>query len=394
MDSSQGFEFYLIVTPGFEALALKEIERWDVPLLSEPVVGRGGITLSLDSIEDGFELNRVLKIPTRIVLRIAAFGCRDFPKLFKKMSAFPWEVWADDDVVLKFQASSHASRLFIKKRIEQTCQEARDRHLKNRGVKPPEASAVSVNGIKEQLVLVRLDEDVCTVSLDTSGEILHKRGTRELVSEAPIRETMASAMLQFMESIGSVPEKIELVDPMMGAGTFFLEAGSIRRTIGTRDFAYQKFNVETEEERPPLEAVDKNPYESFHGFDLNSKTLKAAEENLTDLFGSENFRITTTCADVFEANPLPTHPNRWLITNPPYGERLKVPVPLAEYYKSLFEACEKVFTPARACFVLPEKARPLSLSIPSAWKRVGDLGFSNGGLAVRVVVYERKHSRG
>ncbi len=184
VDSSQGYEFYLIITPGFEELALQELSRWDNGLDGEATVSRGGITLNLKSLEAGFELNRVLKIPTRILLRLSKFGCRDFPKLFKKVSSFEWENWVSDETQLTFQASSHASRLFVKKRIEQTCEEARERYLKSRE-KDPRPPGI------EQTILVRLDDDVCTLSIDTSGEILHKRGTRPLASEAPIRETMA-----------------------------------------------------------------------------------------------------------------------------------------------------------------------------------------------------------
>jgi putative N6-adenine-specific DNA methylase len=389
VETSQGYEFYLIVAPGFEALALQELERWSIPgILVPPAASRGGITLQLADQSVGFALNRVLKIPTRVLIRIAKFGCRDFPKLFKKVSQLPWETWVSDSDRLSFQASSHASRLFVKKRIEQTCEEARERFLKNRNAIPsPEGREVSV--------LVRIDDDVCTISLDTSGELLHKRGMRPLSSDAPIRETIASALLQFMEKIPNASaQPIELVDPMMGGGTFFLEAMLIRERIVGREFAFEKFATASANE-VKLTPSDRSPFESFHGFELSEKTIAAARENLSDLFGAEAVsRLKTSCEDIFEAKPLPPHPNRWLVTNPPYGERLKISVPLGEYYKNLFAACERVFQPTRACFVLPEKSRPLSLSIPTNWKRVADLPFSNGGLPVRAVVYERKHLRG
>jgi putative N6-adenine-specific DNA methylase len=381
-------------------LALHEIERWKVPGLQQaPEVSRGGITLHLASLSVGFELNRVLKIPTRILLRIAKFGCRDFPKLFKKVSALPWENWVSEQDTLSFHASSHGSRLAIKKRIEATCDDARVRYLRDHRAKSPENQADQPRTEGQVFgVLVRIDDDVCTISLDTSGELLHKRGMRPLSSDAPIRETVASALLQFLERtpgpVDMAKKPIELVDPMMGTGTFFLEAMLIRERIESRDFAFEDFPA-SRSDGEILQTSETSPYESFYGFDLSEKTLGAAQENLADIFEpSIAGKMHTRCADIFTADAMPAHSNRWLITNPPYGERLKISVPLAEYYAELFVACERAFSPARACFVLPEKSRPLSLKIPSHWRRAGDLAFSNGGLPVRAVVYERKHPRG
>ncbi|HVK60631.1 MAG TPA: hypothetical protein VM432_03730 [Bdellovibrionales bacterium] len=379
MEANQGHEFYLVITPGFEQLALQELERWRVPLLAPPQVERGGLTLNLESLARGYALNQYLKIPTRILLRVGRFGCRDFPKLFKKASQVPWENWFSDDTILTFQASSHASRLFVKKRIETTCEEARERHLKNRGA-PKNPTG------REQKILVRLDDDVCTLSLDTSGDLLHKRGLRPLSSDAPIRETMASAVLQFLEGLKGNSSNVELVDPMMGGGTFFLEAALLDQVISSREYAFESF-AGVEKTTPTATRDSSVHFLAFRGLEVSEKTIAAARENLSDVA----IELQTTCADIFEADPQLSNAPKWLVTNPPYGERLKISVPLSRYYADLFESCERVFAPALACFILPEKARPLSLAVPKQWKRTADLAFSNGGLAVRAVVYERKH---
>jgi 23S rRNA G2445 N2-methylase RlmL len=125
------FEFFLIVTPGFEAVAASELKEW-LPEAT-PEIERGGLTVRL-SLLQGLCLNQKMKTVTRILLRVADFGCRDFPKLFKKMTSFPWEEWIPNELAIEVHASSHRSRLFVKKRIAQTVLDGRAARLKKQGL--------------------------------------------------------------------------------------------------------------------------------------------------------------------------------------------------------------------------------------------------------------------
>ncbi len=380
-EAGQIYNFYLIVTPGFEEIAARELRDWQVTV--EPVLSRGGIEVALP-LSEGLALNRVLKVPTRILMRVADFGCRDFPKLYKKISNLPWMNWIDDSQPVEFHATTKTSRLKMKKRIESTCEDGRKFYLKKRGapaVKPAEAKT------EAQTVFVRFEDDVCFVSLDTSGEILHKRGLRPLSSDAPLRETIAASLLLYLESFGMPKDGVELVDPMTGGGTFLMEAAGLRGPVSSRKFAFDRWVNQTKE---VYRAKTVSPYTSFVGFEADAKTRLAAAENLTGAVGDKPLQLIE--ADFFSASPLPRGKKRWLIANPPYGERIRVEGRLSEYYERLFVAAENVVQPERVLFLLPEKIQPLKLKFPVSWEQVGHIRFSNGGLPVMALVCGRKTS--
>ena len=389
-------EFFAVVAPGFEMLAAKELEAWHPDLEIE--VARGGLLFQAPLVL-GCDLNRVLKIPNRILLRLTSFTCRDFPKLFKKTSVFPWEQWIPNGATAEFHASAHASRVAIKKRIEETCLEGFQKRTKNRTLKPTRALDV----------YVRLDEDVCTISIDTSGEILHKRGTRALTSEAPIRETIAAGLLFWMiaksedENAGARlveagMKAVTLVDPMMGSGTFFLEAAQLTKPVLGRDFAYTEFPRYQREKAEISAGADaaaeacpafESPFKKFTGLEVDAKSVATTAGNLKPLLGAH--AIEALQGDIFKSSPLAGDETRWMIANPPYGERLKIEGPLKEYYEALFAACESFARPERACFVLPETAAPTKLRAPRNWKLIDSFRFQNGGLPVVALQYVRSN---
>jgi putative N6-adenine-specific DNA methylase len=387
-------EFFLVITPGFEELAQKEIFRWIAPG-TPTTVERGGLTVRLPLIE-GCALNRVLKIPTRILLRLADFGCRDFPKLFKKTAGLPWQDWIPDGSTVEFQASSHKSRLSIKKRIEETCLDGFKKYLKSRDLDVNQAAKVKQTAATELLqVMVRFDDDVCTISLDTSGELLHKRGTKRLSAEAPLRETIAAALLEFMNFVGPVEsDPVTLIDPMVGSGTFAIEAAHLGSIISSRTFAFESFpRYLRESGESPVEKANAHnerersavPFAHFIGIDIDPKAAEAARGNWRSLGDKRDFKVEV--ADIFEAKPLVIEGKRWLVTNPPYGERLKVEGRLKDYYELLFEACERVTKPDRACFLLPNTADPERLKFPRRWELTASLEFQNGGLPVTALLF-------
>ena len=366
-------EFFLVVTPGLEWLAEAEVKEWFPQL--EPKAIKGGVTV-LAPLEVGFAFNRCLKTPTRVLVRLADFGCRDFPKLFKKMQNFPWENWVSDQTKIEFEATSRTSRLKMKKRIEHTCADGRMARLKKKGV-------AGGKGPQTATVLVRFEDDVAWVSLDTSGEILHKRGTRAMTADAPLRENLAASLLLLLESLGAFESGIELVDPMMGGGTFLLEASLLRKPIRTRSFAFEKFTMKLEP--VTLQTAKPDPYASFVGIDLDPRALAAASENLVKIGDKRPLALRNE--DFFAAKPLKPGKRRWLIVNPPYGERLKVKGGLGGYYEKLLATCEQVVAPERACFLLPDKIDPTRLKAPRGWRLARAEKFSNGGIGVVALAY-------
>ena len=368
-------EFFLVALPGLEDLVLAEVEEWFPNL--EAKAEHGGVTVHAP-LNVGLSLNLALKTPTRILLRVSQFRCRDFPKLFKIISALDWERWLDSSCELETVVSTRLSRLKIKLRISETCEDAWAEYKKRVGAK-------SVRGRKATLY-VRFLNDECMLSLDTSGERLHKRGDRRHIGDAPLRETIAASLIQLVgrSHPGSGQGPIELVDPMMGSGTFLLEAETRDQLVEKRGFGFESFRAPGLVQ--PRLTVERPVFNSFVGFERDTKAMAAAKENLR---GHRGFKFYPD--DFFTANPLPEDGvRRWLFANPPYGERIKVKEPLGELYVRLFAAAERVVRPERACFLLPSKAVKGKFALPRGWKVLAKRPFLNGGIPVTAFVFGRE----
>lgn len=403
--------FFLIVPPGFEKTAAGELRYW-FPEAEITEQSRGGIGFRAP-LQTGLELNRVLKVPTRILLRMADFGCRDFPKLFKKIKNFPWAEWLPKNSKVQVEASTHQSRLKIKKRIESTTLEA----LEKSGFKPS-------NDEDAFSIYVRINEDVCFVSLDTSGEILHKRGYREYTPDAPLRENLAAAILltakEAFESKFSVAAddliKPVVIDPMAGSGTFLIEAAQLY-CESDRDYAFEKLNCA----REPLKAQQGSSLSSgsissskifgklgqpisekwisgLFGIEADTKAIIAARKAFENVSKKSKIDFGIEQADVFAKLPanaekkvseLQKASGKILVCNPPYGKRLKIEEPFSVYYPRLFNRFEELFAPDIASIILPQKVNLERLKIPSSWQIQSTQTFSNGGFSVVLVTFER-----
>lgn len=369
--------FFLVSLPGLEDLVAAELADWFPDF--EAQKEHGGVTVRAP-LADGLAMNLALKTPTRILLRVANFRCRDFPKLFNTVKSIPWREWVDPACELEVHVSTRLSRLKIKKRIEETCEDAWMEYREEQGKK-------AVRGRKAALY-VRFLNDECMLSLDTSGERLHKRGLRMHIGEAPLRETIAASLLQLVARHhgGEGAANIEIVDPMMGSGTFLLEAEGRGRVTDQRDFAFDTFA--TKPTATPTLKVQLPPLARLIGFEHDAKTFQAAQANLQAMRAQTP--VDLRAEDIFTAEPLPPTSNpRWLFANPPYGERLRVKEPLPQYYARLFAAAERVAHPDRACFLLPSKAVKGRFELPRGWKVLEKRPFVNGGIPVVAFVFGR-----
>jgi len=374
MADSDKNEFFLVALPGLEDLVKAELHEWFPDLESK--TEHGGVSVQA-TLSQGLSMNQCLKTPTRILLRMKSFRCRDFPKLYNKVLKFPWKDWIDPTCEMQVHAATRLSRLKIKKRIEEVCEDAWTDYQKAE-------KATRVRGKKADLY-VRFNDDDCTLSLDTSGERLHKRGARQQIGEAPLRETIAAALIQMVGRTHAWEHKgsVEVIDPMMGSGTFLLEAAFRDQLVEAREFAFERF-THPPESAPQL-AKPRLKIDSLVGFEKDAKTFAAAKANL-----KATSHVTLRKEDFFAAKALaPTKATqqRWLFCNPPYGERIKVKEPLAELYARLFKQCELVAMPDLACFLLPAKAVKGKFDLPKGWKVLEKRPFLNGGIPVVAFVF-------
>lgn len=232
--------FFIQVPPGLEELALKEfhIKFINIGLQApEPTIEKGGLLVKL-AIEEGVMLNHWLKIPNRVLLRLAHFLCRDLPKLYNKVSKLALAPYFAGQE-FNFQISSHASRLFDSRKIEKTLKDALANNIHRQ--EPKKKAKELVSKWDQWRLHCRFDDDWCELSLDTSGERLGKRGDKTKVGLAPLRENLSCSLyFGMLQSIGlEHTDNIYLVDPFAGSGTILKEASQFLKPTLNRKFSFQ-----------------------------------------------------------------------------------------------------------------------------------------------------------
>jgi putative N6-adenine-specific DNA methylase len=198
---------YAVCAPGLESLVADELAGLGLTVTGTE---HGGVAFTTD-LTGVYRANLCSRLATRILLRLATFRARSFPGLAGATADLPWESYLTPGTPVVVKAASRASRLYVLKRIAATVTEAITGRV---------GPAATTADTPHQQVLVRLVHNQCTLSLDTSGELLHRRGYRLATAKAPLRETLACAVLSLCGWRPATP----LLDPFCGAGTFAIEA--------------------------------------------------------------------------------------------------------------------------------------------------------------------------
>lgn len=278
--------------------------------------------------------NIFLRTTERILLKVGSFKAETFEELFQGTRAIPWEQYIPRDG--KFwvaKASSIKSRLFSPSDIQSIMKKAMVERLKGAyGITwfPEDGASYPLR--------VFLYKDVVTVAMDTSGDSLHKRGYRTLTSKAPITETLAAALLMLTPW---KPDRI-LVDPFCGSGTFPIEAAMMAANMApgmNREFLAEEWKnlipkkcwYEAMDEANDLVKDDISV--DIQGYDIDGEIVRAARANAAAA-GVDHLIH-------FQQRPVSqlSHPKKYgfLITNPPYGERIEDKKNLPELYKTIGE---------------------------------------------------------
>lgn len=395
--------FYLSCTPGFEESLAQEIREcwpWLIEINGQPqqnplpemILDKGGLLLQTP-FAVGVQLNFFVKTAHRVLWRLAEFKVRDFPKLFEKIQKIPWaQILTSDTVEWKVAASK--SRLNHEKRIEETCQEAFAKVAGRIQGGPQQAP---------QTVYVRLHGDLCSISLDTSGENLHKRGWGIMKGEAPLRETLAAYMVRELigeESPGKLRE-VSLVDPMCGSGTLLFEAASLWQPVFSREFPFLTWKNTPKIFKSPLFAKNykllsaATPFHSYRGYDVNDKVLAAARENQTLLQERTQLKeidMEFAKEDLFGGSRKTPHRPVWCLSNPPYGERLYVQGTEVFSYQDLLNRITEKFQPEKVALLLPHKSLVKNLKPAPGYRKLQEIPFTNGGLEVLFLIYGQELS--
>ncbi len=327
-------KMYQLVAPchfGLEAVLKREI--YDVGYEITQVED-GRVTFEGDA-EAICRANVFLRTAERVLLLVGRFRATTFDELFEGVKALPWEEYLPKDA--KFwvkKASSIKSKLFSSSDIQSIVKKAVVERLK----REYEVEWFPEDGAAYPIRVFLLKDEVM-VTLDTSGESLHKRGYRTMTSKAPLTETLAAALLML------TPWKADriFVDPFCGSGTFPIEAAMMAANIAPgmhREFIAEQWTnlidrklwYETVEEAE--EMVDTSVSVDIQGYDIDGEVVKAARENAK--------RAGVEDMIHFQERPVSElrHPKKYgfIVTNPPYGERLEDKKDLPELYTQIGEA--------------------------------------------------------
>lgn len=322
---------YELVVPchfGMEAVTKREIYDLGYEITR---VEDGRITFEGDA-EAICRANVFLRSAERVLLLVGRFKATTFEELFQGVKALPWEEYIPQDG--KFwvkKASSIKSKLFSPSDIQSIAKKAIVERLKG---------VYKTDWFKEDgaayPIRIFLLKDEVMVALDTSGDSLHKRGYRLQTSKAPITETLAAALIML------TPWRKDriLVDPFCGSGTFPIEAAMIAANIApgmNREFTAESWTniiprqlwYDTVSEAEDM--VDKDIVVDIQGYDLDAEVVKAARENARR--AGVDHLIHFQQRDVAKMS----HPKKYgfIITNPPYGERLEEKADLPALYTTI-----------------------------------------------------------
>jgi putative N6-adenine-specific DNA methylase len=375
------FECFAVVAPGLESLALAEARALGIP--AALAVGGGGIAWRGD-LRSVLFANGGLRIASRVVVRLAAFEARSFAELERHARQVPWGRIVAPGGAARFRVTCKKSKLYHSDAVAQRLGDALVRAVP--GARVEGATGVDDDAAPDdaQLFVVRLLRDHCTVSADTSGALLHRRGYRQATAKAPLRETIAAALLAASGWDGVSP----LVDPLCGSGTIPIEASLQARGVppgGRRAFAAERWpgvsRAVTERVRAELaELVGASRATSqpvIVGSDRDEGAIAAARANAerAGVSAEVDFAVHAVSEAEFRGGP------GWVVTNPPYGVRVGESDRVRDLWAQLGHVLRSRAKGWHIALLSPDPALERQLRIPL--RVVAQT--SNGGIPVRLV---------
>ncbi len=358
-------EIFLVATPGLEDPLADEARQHGFDAQAQP----GGVTFT-GGWPDVWRANLQLRGTTRVLARIGAFRAMHPAQLDKRARRFPWADWLRPDMPLRIEATSRKSRIYHAGAIIQRFQAAITETL---GAPIAEDAPVTLK--------IRIEDDLCTISLDTSGESLHKRGHKQAVGKAPMRETMAAMFLRQCGFDGAGP----VLDPMCGSGTFPIEAAEIASGLNPgrmRHFAFELFAGFDDAAWQAMRAAPAIPPAPqavrFFGRDRDAGAIRMSQENASRA-GLESW--TQFQPGAISDLTRPEGPPGLVIINPPYGARIGNKGPLFGLHAAMGEVLRERFSGWRVAIVTSDAQLARATGLP--FREPGPY-IAHGGLKVRL----------
>ena len=320
---------------GLESIVAHELRKLEYSNLTT----ENGRVLFAADISALARCNLWLRSADRLLLKIGAFPARTFEELFENTRSLPWNDWIPADAEFPVEAKSIKSKLFS----VSDCQAIVKKAIVEKMKEKHHLNWFPENGSRFRIQLGLL-KDTATLSIDSSGIGLHKRGYRKLSAEAPLKETLAAAMIQ----LSRWKADRALIDPFCGSGTIPIEAALIGKNIAPglgRSFAAENWPQlpaqlwkKTREEA--RDSIDHEQPLGILGFDIDPAVLDLARFHAKEA-GLKNL-ISFQQQDVRDLRS--KYNFGYLIANPPYGERLAEKKEVEKLYKDLAPVFDRLDT--------------------------------------------------
>lgn len=368
---------FAIAAPGLEPLLADELR--ELGIKGTAVVGGVEWNGSESSVAIA---NLWSRLASRVVVRIGEFTARTFFELERHAKKVEWQKYLGPKPAVQFRVTARKSKLYHTGAITQRLQEAIARQLKTdvviAGAGDDEEADVSA-----QIFIVRVERDEFTISADTSGALLHRRGYRQAVAKAPLRETLAAAMIRGAGWDGRAP----VVDPMCGSGTIAIEAAMMARKIPPgldRKFAFldwpgadvTRWNTLVSHARGQIIGRSQAPIAAS---DRDAGAIEAARSNAERAGVASDIQFSVQ--PISAAASVGSGPGL-LITNPPYGERVGDSKAIRNLYAQLGNVARVKFHGWELAMLSANK----TLESQTQMDFEERFRTSNGGIPVRLVV--------
>lgn len=368
---------FAVTAPGVESITAAELRSLGVtPLGTEP----GGVTFEASSA-DLFRLNLQLRTASRLLLRLASFHARSFPELERHARAVPWHDVLRPGDRTAFRVTSKKSRLYHQGGIAERLARAATAQVEGvTDVRWPPDDAPQPNGV--QRLVVRVFRDDVTISADASGELLHRRGYRQATGKAPLRETLAAAMLLASEWNGDSP----LVDPFAGSGTIPIEAAMMARGIAPgskRSFGCERWPLMKSVDLAAVRVtaasgVKRSAAVSISAFDRDAGAIAACRANADRAEVLHDLEIAQQPLSALALGGAPG----LVLTNPPYGARIGEVARLRDLYARLGQLMRNAGSGWKLGLLVahPQLERQLGLPLEERFSTI------NGGIRISFLV--------
>lgn len=375
------FNAFAVAPPGIAPLVASELLALGI---TPGDVSDAGVAF-VASRRDLARANLWLRTASRVIVRLDTFEATDFAMLERRAKLVPWSDVLRVGAQVQVRVTCRKSRLYHSDAVAQRVGRAIEAKIVGSRVELKavnEESDALGEGIPPQLIIVRFERDQCTISADSSGALLHRRGWRQAIAKAPLRETLAATLI----SASGWDLKSPLVDPFAGSGTIAIEAALRARNVApgiARGFAMESWpNTNTmllsqlrKEARSLARARAGIPIVAA---DRDGGACAATLSNAERAGVARDVEVLQCSVSDTDLSAL--GPRGWVITNPPYGVRLGSGADLRSLYQRLGDVMRAGGPDWHVTMLAAEHALVMQMKLPTKVL----IQTTNGGLPVSI----------